>query len=471
MRCLFLLAIISMPTWACSCGGYPSAKDAWLDSPLVFIGSVDKASPQITDDRLMAGEQNAWVRVTEPFKGVRRDQVFELRDQFSSCFAGYRVGTVLLFYLHPAGEQGTWIAPACHRSRSVIDAADDLKFLRGLPDSARSNRVSGTVELYEDDPVKGFHKERVLSGVHVRAAGTYRLYESFTDAEGLYEFRDIQPGRYTIEIDYPVGTKLRFPIASGRAKLRTDDTQLEVTADSGNGFDFVLSSDTQISGRVIDPDGHPMKDVCLAIEPVQGKSESGSRIFDCTKPDGSYVLDKIPTGSYRLVANYNGRMSAAAPFGRLYYPGTHKVDQSGVVTLSAGQHLNGIDIHVPELARRIELRGRVTFSDGVPVPKQSLDFRGSDGHHLEYGRTDSEGNFVMQTLADLGGTLTSAILLFGDDAGACPQFAAKFNPKGYGASLDASPYPVAGDSNLSGIQVLFPFPSCDTWVRKQAAQK
>src|SRR5436190_23655169 len=107
MRRLFLLAIICVRAWACSCSGYPSVKGAWLDSPLVFGGLVDKTDPKITSERIMAGEQTAWVRVTEPFQGVTKDQVLELRDQFSSCFGGFREGTELLFYLHPGQKQGT----------------------------------------------------------------------------------------------------------------------------------------------------------------------------------------------------------------------------------------------------------------------------------------------------------------------------------------------------------------------------
>jgi hypothetical protein len=68
MRQLFLLAITCASTWACSCSGYPSAKDAWLDSPPVFAGFVDKTDPKITSERRMSGQQTASVRVTEPLK-------------------------------------------------------------------------------------------------------------------------------------------------------------------------------------------------------------------------------------------------------------------------------------------------------------------------------------------------------------------------------------------------------------------
>ncbi|MDP8983359.1 MAG: carboxypeptidase-like regulatory domain-containing protein [Acidobacteriota bacterium] len=408
MRQLFLLAIICAPAaWACSCAGYPSAKDAWLDSPLVFVGFVKKTDPKITSERGMSGEQTTWVGVTEPFKGVKKDQVLELRDQFSSCFGGFREGTALLFYLYPGQKKDTWVAPACHRSRSINDAADDLKFLYGLPASARGNRVSGTVQLWEDDPVKGFHMSRELGEVHVRAIGASGSYATLTDTHGLYEFRDLRPGTYAIKIDYPKRTVLRFPIAFGKTGLqrragsyKDDDIKLDVTDESGNGFDFVLSPDTRITGRVLGPAGSPMKDVCLDIEPLQSSSENASRIFACTKPDGSYVLDKMSAGSYRIVANRTGQMTAAAPFGRLYYPGTPDTNKAGVLTIAAGQHLDGIDFRISELARRIELRGRLSFSNGVPLVDQSLDFQGDDGRYRQYGRTDRDGNFVMQTSQD-----------------------------------------------------------------------
>jgi hypothetical protein len=155
MRQLLIVAAMCARAWACSCGSYPSAKDAWLDSPLVFVGFVEKTNPRILTGHGMSGEQIAWVRVTEPFKGVQADQVLELRDQFSSCFGGFHEGTTLLFYLHAGRKQGTWGVPACYRPGPIVDAADDLRFLRGLPASARGNRVSGKVTLWEDNPAEG----------------------------------------------------------------------------------------------------------------------------------------------------------------------------------------------------------------------------------------------------------------------------------------------------------------------------
>lgn len=316
MRPIALIAILSAPAWACSCVGSPSAKDAWLDSPLVFIGVVDKTNPTLSRQGLMSGHQSAWVRVTEPFKGVKKDQVLELRDQFSSCFAGFLNRTTILFYLHPGEKAGTWVAPPCHRSRSLDEAADDLKFLRGLPASAQGNRVSG--------------------------------------------------------------------------------------------------------------------------------------------------------GSYRIVVNRDGRLTAEEPFGRLYYPGTPDVEKAGVLTVAAGQHRSRADIHIPKLAPRIELRGRLIFNDGVPLPNQWLDFRASVGTDHQRGRTDANGNFAIQILSGRVGELTGEISIWRELEGACPQFRAKFHPNGFAASLKSTPYPIAVNASLFQIEVMFPFPSCDAWLKREA---
>jgi hypothetical protein len=263
-RALVGFAVFCGAAWGCSCGDYPSAKEAWAGARLVLVGTVEKSDPAVVEGRIGSGEQVAWVRVQEAFKGVKKDQVLELRGELSSCFGGYTEGATLLLYLFPGAKHGTWVAPACHRSRTLDRAADDLQFLHGLPDSARGNRVSGTVALYEDDPVKGFHRSRDVAGVRVRLAGAAGSYDAVTDARGLYEFRNLQPGNYSIQADFPRGTTLRFPIPYGKTNLKRysslaagDDLRLEVTAESGNGFDFLLAPDTRIRGRVLGPDRLP----------------------------------------------------------------------------------------------------------------------------------------------------------------------------------------------------------------------
>lgn len=472
MRLLLLLAVASTPVWACSCGERPSAKEAWLESPLVFVGRIEGTDPNITREQDIAPEQAAWVRVTEPFKGVKQDQVFELHTR-GGCSGSFLQGSELLLYLFPDEKPGVWMARACHRSRVSSEAADDLTFLRELPGSARGNRVSGAVQLWEDDPVDRSRQARGLTGVRVRAIGGSNSYETFTGAGGSYEFRNLEPGTYTIQAEYPRETTLRFAIAYGknspeRSAARNGDTKLTVTEESSNGFEFYLAPpDSRITGRVLDPGGRPMKGVCIDVEPALG-TPAVRTLSGCTEADGSYLLNRLSPGTYRIVANRHGEMSASAPFGRLYYPGTSDIDKAGTVTVAAGRHVDGIDFRVSELARRIELRGRLTFSDGVPLPNQMVKFQGDGERYFEYGWADAEGTFVMRTLEGRPGKLTAEFLFAPEDLAACPQFRAKVAPNGFLTLAPATPYPVAGDKSLSGIHMLFPHPSCKAWLERDA---
>lgn len=45
MRMLLLLLLLAGPACACFCSRSPSVKDAWTDSPLIFVGHVERAQP------------------------------------------------------------------------------------------------------------------------------------------------------------------------------------------------------------------------------------------------------------------------------------------------------------------------------------------------------------------------------------------------------------------------------------------
>src|SRR5580692_121459 len=96
-------------------------------------------------------------------------------------------------------KSGVWEAWGCHRSRDIGSAADDLLFLRKLPVSARQNRLSGETEVYENAVPGGFRRVGVLPGVRVTAEkeGGAPL-NTFTNADGVYEFYDLPPGDYVL---------------------------------------------------------------------------------------------------------------------------------------------------------------------------------------------------------------------------------------------------------------------------------
>ncbi len=138
-----LLALV-MPAWACSCGSWPSPREAWEDSPLVFVGRVERTTRVSGAIESRQGDQQgATVLVEEAFKSVEAGQEVTLHQPNDGCSPIYLEGERILFYLRPAKEAKAWVAPGCHRSRPIARASDDLLFLRALPESLKLTRFVG----------------------------------------------------------------------------------------------------------------------------------------------------------------------------------------------------------------------------------------------------------------------------------------------------------------------------------------
>jgi hypothetical protein len=207
-----------------------------------------------------------------------------------------------------------------------------------------------------------------------------------------------------------------------------------------------------------------MKDVCVQLEPLAG----GSRNFyisDCTELDGSFTLDEMPPGQYRLVANKDGRPSGREPFRATYYPGTEKKEEATILTIGLGEHLEKLQFRIPSLLKQVKISGNVNHQDARPVVDQGVTFKSSNGE-AAYAKTDALGHFELIVLAGESGDLYSDFMVFRDDADKCPQFQAQFNPKGYGTMLKSNKLTLTPDRDVGGIVLTYPFPSCKDWPEK-----
>lgn len=114
-----------------------------------------------------------------------------------------------------------------------------------------------------------------------------------------------------------------------------------------------------ISGRVTDArSGERLAGVGLTITAMDRREQE--RIS--SKPDGTYSVDQIAAGRYRLVAEKPGYVPSAL--------GANRYDSSGtLVEISAGHRTEDIDM---ALSPGAIVRGRITDEDGRPVPRLSV---------------------------------------------------------------------------------------------------
>ncbi len=111
-----------------------------------------------------------------------------------------------------------------------------------------------------------------------------------------------------------------------------------------------------IKGTVIDSKtGQPLRgaDVTLRVLFSGNRGEPGSAVSDA---DGHFAFDNLSAGRYRLTASRNGYVSRDPRTGGL---------RAGLISLSSGQHLDGILL---KLIPSAVLAGRVTTEGDEPAP-------------------------------------------------------------------------------------------------------
>lgn len=461
------LLINSSSVFGCSCGGYPTACAAYLGAEAVFIGTV-----QTVQNRKKKGDdgneyvagQEARVQVEKTFKGMKETEAI-FRSWGSSCDAVYKEGQRWLFYARYDEKTKSWGIGACGRSTLIENAAEDLLYLQGLPASSERTRLSGILEHYEDNPVKGFTRVRNIIGAKVKLIGAQKTYEVFTDKDGVYEIYGLPAGKYVIDPEVPLGLKLRFPIYFGKTDY-TDKLTLRVALEekSCGGANFVFSANTKIRGKLFGADGLPMRNVCLSLMP-KDKPANHNWIFDCTDEQGSYELKEIPLGEYFIVVNYHGKISSDEPFPTAYYPGVFDKKKATVLAITDGAHLEDYDIHIPSQETRRVIQGVLLFSDGRPVANEFVEFKADavkEGYDGEvHTSTDGQGRFSLTVLQGLKGSLRGFMYTYEGEFENCPQLDKLIKARG-GNVPDVGTKPIMLEINrdVQDIKLIFPFSYC-----------
>jgi len=230
------LACMYGPPYRTVCETYAHA-DSVIIGKIVSVGSGNS-------------KQTVVIKVERTFKGENRQEIVLSQPQ-SDCdwdFSG-DVGETLLLYLVRNKKTNKYSAIAEGMGGRVERENENLYWLNNLPNSLNRTRISGTVELYRDEP---FEFLDYVVGTKLRIFNSNHSFEVFTDRNGVYEIWDIPAGKYQIEPIIPPGLKLRFPLERGmvdfdalkRNNPNSNEVLIEIGPDGCGGIDFVVNKIT-----------------------------------------------------------------------------------------------------------------------------------------------------------------------------------------------------------------------------------
>jgi hypothetical protein len=506
MLCLIFLAAFADNIFACSCMAKPTVLDSFEDSDLVVI--VKAVSVEMREEAKgvdleaeikRAGYDTSYsyvkstkMKVEKVYKGSVKvgDELLFGQGGGADCiwtFGIKSVGESFLFYLgkpstnHPffneikMSDKPAYFPVTCGRSQYIVGyETDDLKYLNNLEKVKGKTRISGDLNCWSAPCPK-------VADVNIKIVGEKKTYEIKTDEHGTYEIYDLPPGKYFINPEIPKGWKLsQFMLQYSPAfrqnqyafygdKLEfSKGIPLNLEAGKHNGIDFYFDIDTAIRGKVLSPDGKPLKGVCVKAVSIELKEGDYRGRSDCTNEDGIFLIEEMAPGKYVLVANDDGKISSKEPFGILFYPNTANYKDAKPVEIKLGEHLDNFTIQILKTEELITISGKFTYSDGKPVADEWIKFEGLEKNEKfdaeQRGKTDENGYFSFKILKNLKGKLYGEMYSYVGEFENCPQTDKAVKEASGGktnAELKTNSIEIDATKDAVNLRIKFPFPSCE----------
>lgn len=88
-----------------------------------------------------------------------------------------------------------------------------------------------------------------------------------------------------------------------------------------------------------------MKGFCVQLQPASGEASRHSFISNCSKVDGSYLLNDMPPGRYVITAEPWANGKRQEP--KIFYPGVVDRKNAQAIAIGSSEHLAGFEIRIP----------------------------------------------------------------------------------------------------------------------------
>jgi hypothetical protein len=228
--------------YACMYGPpYKTVCEVYNEANSVIIGKIIELKNE------NAYQQVVKIKVNKTFKGEKKKEII-LYQPLSTCDWDFSdsEGETLLLYLHKNKKTGRYSAIPGGMGGRVEKENENLYWLNNLPKSLKRTRISGTVELYQDEP---FEFVNYVIGTKIKIFNDKNSYEVFADKNGVYELWDIPIGKYKITPSFPKDYMLKFSLSRGLIDFKkisdvqvdTEDFTVEIQQNGCGGSDYILN--------------------------------------------------------------------------------------------------------------------------------------------------------------------------------------------------------------------------------------
>jgi hypothetical protein len=225
-----------------------------------------------------------------------------------------------------------------------------------------------------------------------------------TDCDGNYQFNDVVSGDYRVFPGSPTMASINENKVAFGGLQRVSVRGAEVIGP----IDFELTQGGVITGRVTLPNGRPAIEAAVWISrdgtgvDVAGKGPAVMRMAEKTDDQGNYRIYGLAPDHYLVRAYMAGSQKSA-----FYYTDADDPRKAGVVTVSSGQEVSGVDIAIGAIPRNYQALGIVVDDNGNPVPNVPYAPYDVVGNALVSGvsgqnslnLTDAQGQFRIQGLS------------------------------------------------------------------------
>ena len=429
---LTILSIGPTEGIACSCRQKSSVCNAFGDVKAVFIGKVvEGRGVERLSDTLNAGRDLTFTfKVSRGFIGAKADQTVQIHTGFGfgDCGFPFEKGEEYLVYAYESGDNNGLSTGVCTRTTHISRAGEDIAGLDALFKSKGSS-VSGTITRYERSSLLG-EPNVPLAGVSVKLVRTRdgKTFFARTNSLGLFNFTGLGPGPY----------RLVPPFAKGWTVEDYDTAEFLLNEHGCANNDISIKNDSQISVKVLDPDGRPVPSLWVELIPtsVSSSSERFPDEFSVTNPQGGVYFFHQPPGKYTLSVNFVNAPDKEAPFPAVFAPGVEDRSRAQVFEIRPGTRISKtIVIKIPRSLEPVSLSGIVVDQEGKPVKGAQVnlvDEKAPDFCVNGCGVTNERGEF---TLTGYRGRRYSVEALLRDQtnnpsySGTTDVFALDSNPK------------------------------------------